>query len=285
VHVPDSVASEVYTVREMVDAVRSQASAAGKREQFAGWEAVLAEESTDPDVLAIAHNHPASEAFWFIVMRLLNLFCRDRYRMKVENIEKVPANGPFILSPNHQSFLDAPVVWSLLPWDLFRNTVHLGTSEIWGWGWRRRLARSFNLMPVDPDSNLTGGLRAGAFALRHGKVLALYPEGERSIDGRPKIFKKGAAILAAHIGVPICPVAIDGFFEAWPRGKPPQKFARLRVRFGDPIMPPASVGSNPEATYQQLTAELRSRVVSMWEEIHEEETNSTPGMPPSASET
>jgi len=268
VHVPDSLASEVYTVREMVDAVRSQASAASTREEFAGWDTVLATESDDPEVRAIAQRHAAREAFWFIISRLLNIFCRDRYQLKVEGLEKLPAKGPFILSPNHQSLLDAPVVWSLLPWDLFRNTVHLGTSEIWGWGWRRKLARSLNLMIVDPDANLIGGLRAGAFALRHGKVLALYPEGERSIDGRPKIFKKGAAILATHIGVPIVPVAIDGFYEAWPRGKPPQKFTKLRVRFGAPIFPPLSAGPNPELTYEELTAKLRSRVVSMWEEIH-----------------
>ncbi|MBV9608800.1 MAG: AMP-binding protein, partial [Acidobacteria bacterium] len=265
--VPDSVASEVYTVREMVDALRARATHPAAAEQFAGWEAVLAVEPADPAVLSIARRRTVNEAFWFIGTRLLNLFCRDRYRLKVKGLEKLPPRGPFILSPNHQSLLDAPVVWSILPWDLFRNTVHLGTSEIWGWGWRRRLARSMNLMIVDPDSNLVAGLRAGAFALRHGKVLALYPEGERSIDGRPKVFKRGAAILATHIGVPIVPVAIDGFFEAWPRGKPPQRFTHLRVRFGDPI-PSPSLGPNPEQTYEQLTAELRSRVVSMWEEIH-----------------
>jgi long-chain acyl-CoA synthetase len=268
VRVPDSLASEVYTVHEMVDAVRAQATADRKREQFAGWDSVLATESTDPAVLAIARPHVVTEAFWFMFSRLLNLSCRDLYRLKVEGIEKLPSSGPFILSPNHQSLLDAPVVWSEMPWDLFRNTVHLGTSEIWGWGWRRRLARSLNLMIVDPDANLIAGMRAGAFALKHGKVLVLYPEGERSIDGRPKIFKKGAAILATHLGVPICPVAIDGFYEAWPRGKAPQKFTHLRIRFGDPIPPPASAGPNPELAYQQLTAELRARVVSMWEEIH-----------------
>ena len=47
--------------------------------------------------------------------------------------------------------------------------------------------------------------------------LVLYPEGERSIDGTPRIFKKGAAILSIHLQVPIVPIAIEGFYEAWPR--------------------------------------------------------------------
>ena len=83
----------------------------------------------------------------------------------------------------------------------------------------RTLARLLRVVVVDPDANLIPAMRAGAFGLRHGRVLVLYPEGERTIDGTPKIFKKGAAILSIHLQVPIVPVAIEGFHEAWPRGK------------------------------------------------------------------
>jgi long-chain acyl-CoA synthetase len=267
--VDDAVVSEVYTVRDLVDAVRARAGAGVARVEFAGWDAVLATESSDPEVLLLAKPRRVLAAFWFLAGRILNLLCRDLCQLRVTGLEKLPQSGPFILCPNHQSFLDAPVVASLLPWHLFQSVFHLGTSEIWGWGWRRRLARSLRLVPVDPDSNLVAGMRAGTFGLRRGHILTLYPEGERSIDGTPRTFKKGAAILATHLKVPIYPVALDGFQEAWPRGKPPQKFARLRVAFGDPILPPTAVGANPEATYQALTAELRRRVVEMWESIRE----------------
>ena len=66
----------------------------------------------------------------------------------------------------------------------------------------RRLAESFRLIPIDPDANLVPAMRAGAYGLRHKRVLVLFPEGERSIDGPPKLFKKGAAILAIHTPVP-----------------------------------------------------------------------------------
>jgi len=95
----------------------------------------------------------------------------------------------------------------------------------------------------------------------------LYPEGERSMDGTPRRFKKGAAILAAHVGVPIVPVAIDGFFDAWPRGKSFQGFAPLRIEFGDPIPPPAMTGE-PEKIYAQHIARVRERVVEMWTRLH-----------------
>ena len=270
--VPESVAAEVYTVRDLVDAVCGAAGTASTRLESAGWDAVLATEPDDPEVLNVARPPGFASAFWYLVCRFLYLFCRDVCQLKVTGLEKLPEQGPYLICPNHQSYLDAPVVLSLLPWPIYSQVFHLGTSEIWGWGWRRKLARTVRLIPVDPDANLVAGMRAGAYGLRHGKILTLYPEGERSIDGAPKRFKKGAAILAVHLGVPIYPVAIDGFYDVWPRGKSPQRFSKLSVRFGDPILPPPP-GNNPEAAYVQLTAELRQRVLEMWEELRNTKTS------------
>jgi len=124
---------------------------------------------------------------------------------------------------------------------------------------------------VDPDANLVPAMRAGAFGLRHGRSLMLYPEGERSIDGTPRIFKKGAAILSIHLQVPIVPIAIEGFYEAWPRGKRFQKFAPLKMKFGDPIYPPPESHASEEA-YAQLIAKVKERVVEMWKELRGEES-------------
>ena len=211
---------------------------------------------------------PVAERFWFLLTRLLNLFVRDRFGLEVKGIEKLPAGGPYIICPNHQSFIDPLVLVSTLPYDVFRNTFYVGTSEIFGNGILRTIARSFRLIPVDPDANLVPAMRAGAYGLRRGKILVLYPEGERSIDGTPKTFKKGAAILATHLHVPIVPVAMDGFFEAWPRGKKFQKFTPLKITIGDPIFPPAVGIEANEAAYDKLNAELKARVVEMWEELH-----------------
>ena len=130
----------------------------------------------------------------------------------------------------------------------------------------RRVARSLNVVVVDPDTNLIPAMRAGAFGLRHGMALVLYPEGERSIDGKPRIFKKGAAILSTHLQVPIVPIAIEGFHDAWPRNKPFQEFTPLKIVIGDPIMPPPESEASEEV-YEKLTAELKSRVVTMWERL------------------
>ncbi|MGA2102031.1 MAG: AMP-binding protein [Candidatus Sulfotelmatobacter sp.] len=267
-NVEESRLAEIYTVRDLVDAVlQSAASGAGApRAAFAGWKAILADDPDDPDVLALAHPSRFNDTFWYLFSRLAQVFALDRFDLKVTGLEKLPKSGPFIISSNHQSYLDPLILASMLPEELFRRTFAVGTSEIFGKGLMRRLARSLKVVVVDPDANLMPAMRAGAFGLRHGLALILYPEGERSIDGTPRIFKKGAAILSIHLQVPIVPVAIEGFYESWPRNKSFQKFAPLKITIGDPMLPPPESEAS-EAAYEKLTADLKARIVAMWEEL------------------
>jgi long-chain acyl-CoA synthetase len=266
--VEESRLAEVYTVRELVDLVRSSAKGGTKTPapKFAGWQVVLAEPPEDPEALSLARRQPVREEVLYLLTRMVAMFAYDRFPLRVSGLEKLPAQGPFLLCSNHQSFIDGVILSTVLPWTVFRDIFFVGTSEIFGDGFLRTLARWLRIIVVDPDANLIPAMRAGAFGLRHGRVLVLYPEGERSIDGTPKTFKKGAAILSIHLQVPIVPVAIEGFHEAWPRGKRFQRFAPLGIRFGDPIHPPAESEASEKA-YEELTRELKSQVVAMWEQL------------------
>ena len=269
--IEESQLAEIYTLRDLVDAVLHSAAsgvgAPGTKAIFAGWKAILAEDPTDPDILALGEPQPFIETLWSLVSRAALIVSLDLFRLRVAGLENLPATCPFIISSNHQSYIDPVVMAGVLPEDILRDSFAVGTSEIFGQGIMRRLARWLRVVVLDPDANLVPAMRAGAFGLRHGRVLLLYPEGERSIDGAPKTFKKGAAILSIHLQVPIVPVAIDGFYDVWPRGKGFfQKISPLRMRFGKPIFPPAESEAS-EATYEKLTAELKARVVEMWNDL------------------
>jgi len=268
--VEESQLAGIYTVRDLVDAVlessASGAGGSGTRPTFAGWKAILAEEPDPVDVIPLVRPQPVSAAFWYMVSRLIQVIALDRFALHVRGIEKLPKTGPYIISSNHQSYLDPLILASVLPPEVFDRVFAVGTSEIFGKGFMLRLARSLRVVVVDPDANLIPAMRAGAFGLRQGRPLILYPEGERSIDGTPKIFKKGAAILSIHMQVPIVPAAIEGFYEAWPRNKSFQGFAPLKMAFGDPIIPPPENEAS-EVAYEKLTAELKARVVEMWEKL------------------
>lgn len=266
-NVEEAQLAEVYTVRDLVDAVLASAASgeAAPRAAFAGWGTILAEEPTDPEVLALKDPQPGFDAIWYPLSRVIQMISRDLFDLQVSGLENLPKQGPFILSSNHQSYIDPVVMASVLPRHQMENSFAVGTSEIFGEGFMRRLARWLRVVVLDPDANLIPAMRAGAYGLRQGRILVLYPEGERSIDGTPRIFKKGAAILSIHMQVPIVPVAIDGFYEAWPRGKSFfQKLAPLRMVIGKPINPPPESEAS-EAAYEKLTADLKTVIVEMWE--------------------
>jgi long-chain acyl-CoA synthetase len=266
-HPEDSELANVYSVRELVETLLKHRDASSAATARSGWEFVFATETTDPEVIQTLAPSRFFTVFWFVAARLARYLCQILYRVRITGIEEVPQDRPFIFSPNHQSFMDAPLIMSYLPFRIFRKMFYVGTSEIFGTGIRRRIARSMKLVPIDPDANLVPAMRAGAYGLRRGEALVLYPEGERSISGEPRTFKKGAAILATHLQVPIVPVAIDGFEKAWGRGKGVKLFQNLQIRIGSPIEPSALANAS-EKTYESLTTELRQRVMDMWLDLH-----------------
>jgi long-chain acyl-CoA synthetase len=271
--VPESQLAEIYTVHDLLDAVLASAE---RGEGQAGtavpaWSTILSEPVTDPDVLALAHHNIFSDVPFFLLGRLIYLVALGPFHLKARGLENLPAKGPYLLCSNHQSYVDPLVMAGMLPWRVFRDTFAVGTSEIFGKGFMRRLARWIRVVVLDPDANLVPAMRAGYFGLSHGRVLILYPEGERTNDGNPRVFRKGAAILSIHAQAPIVPIAIEGFYQAWPRHQKYPKFGDLRLVFGKPLQPPP-LGEASEAAYEQLTSELKSKVVAMWQELQEKDS-------------
>ncbi len=201
--VEDSAASEVYTVRELVELVRRNMGKAAR--QASGWNTVFEAETTDPAGARHYPRAPGGELRLVAVRQMRASGLRTFSSSCGWKAWKICPTAPYVLCPNHSSYLDAPILTAALPWKAFHNVFYVGTSEIFGAGSMRQCAQFLHLIPVDPDSNLVPAMRAGAYGLRAGKILVMYPEGERSIEGPPKKFKKGAAILSQHLNVPIVP--------------------------------------------------------------------------------
>ncbi len=271
--VPEAKLAEIYSVRDLVDTLLASANRGEGHTVAAAppWSAILNEPVTDPEALALARHSVFAELFFFMLGKLLYLFALDCFHLKMRGLENLPEKGPYLICSNHQSYIDPIVMAAALPWRLFRDSFALGTSDIFGRGFMRRLAGWLRVVVLDPDANLVPAMRAGAFGLSHGRVLILYPEGERTDDGTPRLFRKGAAILSIHAQAPIVPVAIEGFYEAWPRHKRFPRFTHLQLVFGRPIQPPP-LREASEPAYERLTSELKTKVVAMWRQLRGEDT-------------
>jgi long-chain acyl-CoA synthetase len=266
VRIPEEQVYQIFTVAQLIEAARAGAPA-GSVTTGDSWAVLLRDlPSVDDPVLgALLVRKPIAERVWFALSRLLRLILP---RIEASGLEQLPASGPYIISPNHQGYLDPFIICSVLPYRVYRQMFFVGAAEyfetrLMGW-----IAQKGNCVPVDPDANLVPAMKAGAFGLTHGRILMLFPEGERSIDGTVKRFKKGALILSRQLGVPIVPVAIRGAFEVWPRNRSinwalllPWQRHRIRVSIGSPML----VGSADDAG--KAAERLQSEVTARWERL------------------
>ncbi len=175
--------------------------------------------------------------YWFIkavLAPLLRLF----FRPSADGLENVPATGAAILAGNHNSFLDNFMIPLVVP----RRVTYLAKSDYFtGKGVKGRLQafffRSAGQIPIDRSGGAASeaALATGLRVLQEGGLLALYPEGTRSPDGRLYRGKTGVARMALEAGVPVIPVGLVGMFEVQPPGQMMPKPQRVRMTFGRPL--------------------------------------------------
>lgn len=203
-------------------------------------------------------------------------------RLEVEGLEKLKKlDAPYLICPNHQSFLDPFVVCSNYPFDVFRKTFHVGAAMFFKGAVMRFVASMVKVVPIDPDTQLMRAMKAGAIGLKNGKILNIYPEGERAFDGKLHDFKKGAAIIASELDLIIVPVALDGLYNVWARGSWKIRPAKVKIKIGDPISARAVADAltasdaaaekqselaavvSDEQRYEHVTAHLKATIADM----------------------
>ncbi|MBI2150759.1 MAG: AMP-binding protein, partial [Acidobacteria bacterium] len=255
-HIDEQEATRIFTLGELIDAFENAAASATVA--GASWK----------EILEVAHAEELPEhyiferrlifnPFVFLVMRLSRVLSGTLLRLRCHGLDKLPSKLPYILCPNHESYLDGPLMLSVLPRRVVYNMFILGYSDYFESGLSRWIARIANIVAIDPNVNLIRAMQVGAAGLKHGRVVLVFPEGTRTIDGHVAEFKKGAAILAYELGVPIVPVGIRGSFEAWPRGEG-FRLHPIEFHFGDPIDSRA-FGQAPDP-YAAITEKLQRDV-------------------------
>jgi long-chain acyl-CoA synthetase len=256
-HVDEHQASRIFTLGELIDAF--EAASASQTTTGGSWKEII--ETADPVEMRahyIFNKRPLLNPLSIVVMRSFKLATQALFGLRSFGLEKLPQKVPFLICPNHESFLDGPLIVAVLPRNVIYGMFILGYSDYWKSAFSRRLAEICKIVAIDPNVNLVRAMQAGAVGLKQGRPLLIFPEGTRSIDGHVAEFKKGAAILAFELGVPIVPVGIRGTFEAWPRGG---KFRLhpLEFHFGNPIDPKAFRGAaDPySAITEKLVAEVK----------------------------
>ncbi|MFZ0428295.1 MAG: AMP-binding protein [Acidobacteriota bacterium] len=254
-------AAHLLTLQDVIDGVRGKLDrpAAGGAERRS-WSDILDEplgEEAPDRVLRILRRRPLVEPLALAVAKSIKLAAKLLFRIKATGLENLPEEYPFIICPNHLSFLDAFLVVAVLPNRVVRRFFSLGYSHYFSGGLTAFLGGLVRTLPVNADRHLALTLRLAAEGLRRQLILIVFPEGERSIDGRLKPFRKGPAILATKLGTPVVPAGIKGSYEAWPRGRSRIRLHPITIRFGPPIQP------FPDETIEDFNDRLRQAVAEL----------------------
>jgi long-chain acyl-CoA synthetase len=259
VSLPDSFGSEIFTVKEAVlkvqDLVESGTVKGGGEQVRLSWADILAQEP-EPELrerVRLDHGAfcTAGRAFLNVLVKIV---MKTYTRLSVRGLEHLPQKGPFILAPNHLSFADAPAIVASLPWRLGRHAFFLGATQFFGGRLTSQIAKVVQVIPVDMDTRLQGALQLSGFVLQNNKVLCVFPEGSRSRDGRIKEFKKGVAIVARELNIPLIPVALQGTYEVLATGKTFPKPHKVSVTFGPPLKPE---GLDYDVIIQELARQVK----------------------------
>ena len=189
-------------------------------------------------------------------------------RVRVEGIHDRPTRGPLIIAANHMSNADPPFIGGWLGPALQRRPTFLAKESLFD-GPLSIFIRSLGAEPVKAGGSDIGAYRAAKAVLDRGGVVAILPEGTRSLDGVMGEPKPGVSLLATRTGAPVLPVGISGTDRLLGRGAVlPAIGSRIILRVGRPFRLAIPEGVDRRAALADADAELMRRIAALVEPRH-----------------
>ena len=191
--------------------------------------------------------------YWFIVW-LCRWFCKIFLRLRFYGLENIPDEGGFIITSNHQSYLD-PIFCGL---HIKRPFYYLARDSLFTPWLTGRLIASLTTIPVRRGEADMSAMRQVIGRLKEGHGVYLFPEATRTRDGKITPFKPGFGLLCRRGNAAVLPVVIEGAFECWPRHK--KMFiigSKISVCFGKLITAEQVKEMDDRQLAESLTVKLR----------------------------
>lgn len=191
---------------------------------------------------------------WYDAVRLSSLVLfASTGGLRASGRGNLPESGGVLLVSNHLSFLDVFVLG--IPLGRKLNYVARSTLFVSLLG---TFIRSVGGFPINREGMGASGLKETLRRLKRGGIVALFPEGTRSLDGLVAPLKPGIAVLAKKARVPIVPAGLAGTFEGWPRHRLFPLPHPIRIVYGAAIPPSELAGLSTD----DVTALLHARIAA-----------------------
>lgn len=185
--------------------------------------------------------------------------------------EYIPRRGPAVVMANHESFMDPPLIGSMLRRPVcFLAKAELFRSPLRAWYFRQLLTT-----PIHRGSADLAAFRACARLLEEGNLVGLFPEGSRSLDGKLRPAQPGAIAIALKAGVPIIPIGIVGTFEVLPPGGRLTP-APIAIAAGPPLYYPHLAGRADKQALRHVGDEVMRAIAHLCARLEREQAERRP---------
>ena len=237
VELGEGVLSEVFTVKELVskleELVKDTSVSVDLKTTDQLWKEFLSQQPA-ADVSKKIQLNPTffSKLFIFITAAIFYLIFLIFCFFRIKGRNNIPKKGPYIFCTNHTSYLDALIVVSSLPFTIQLQLFFLGHTDIFELPIFRWMVKIARIIPVDPTINLVDAMQASSYVLRNSKIACIFPEGQRTMDGKIGEFKNGVGILIKELDIPCVPVYIKGAYQVWPRYRRIPRPHPIKISFG-----------------------------------------------------
>lgn len=162
---------------------------------------------------------------------VLRLAIRPLFRINTNELDKIPAEGPLLIYPNHIGSMEVPLIYSLLQ---PRPVSAMAKAESWDSRFYAWLFDLWRLVPVKRGEADINAIRRSIEIIRDGYIFTISPEGTRSGDGKLQQAHPGIVPIALKTGTPLQPIAHFGIEDLSQNLKKLRR-TNFNIRVGKPF--------------------------------------------------
>ncbi len=151
----------------------------------------------------------------FLLRFIIWMLIHTVYRLRVEELDQVPEDGPAVIVCNHVSFVDALVIMAACK----RPIRFVMDHHIFRWPLLNFVFRTSKAIPIasakEDPAMMERAFDEVARALDAGDLVGIFPEGKITADGNINPFRPGITRILARNPVPVVPMALRGLWGSF----------------------------------------------------------------------
>ncbi len=188
------------------------------------------------------------------------MLARLVFSFRVIGRDRIPNEGGCILAMNHESYLDPPLAGICCR----RSIYFLARKTLLQWPILGRIFPKVNVVPVDQERADMSALKTIIKLVRGGDCTIVFPEGERTQDGKMGPAQPGLGLVIARTLAPVVPMRVFGAHAAFPRGAKCVRPHPIRIVVGEPMLfTKADVEGGGRDLYQRLSERVMERIAAI----------------------